>query len=99
MELVVGSLSDQPDGGMAGVLCTLTIRTQLELRPAPDAEGGPSRFVVIAGTGAAVGEGEAMGDGLGITLHSPELSRPLELTVTAADHRGERRIVWTPARE
>ena len=97
MELIVGSLSDQPDGGLAGVLCTLTIRTQLELRPVRREEtAGPPRFLVIGGTGATVGEGERLDDGFRLTILSPELSRPLDLRVRPADRGGEWHIIWSP---
>lgn len=96
MRLEVGSLSQQPDGALSGVLCTLTIRTQLELRPT-DAGRTPHRgFDAFAGTGACVGSGEHTPEGITMILRSPELIRPLQLLAIATERPGEWRIFWTP---
>ena len=82
-EIVIGCLTRHADGGFAGILSTLTINAQIELRPLREREDGD--FAVYAGGRFRLGSGRwspASRRGppeITMTLVAPELSSPLHV--------------------
>lgn len=93
MLITVGSLTRHVDGCLAGVLRTLTIRTQIELRPAGGLEAGAD-YDVLIGSGFIAGYATIAAACIEITVLSLEFPAPVRLravpvTPDAADWRLE----------
>lgn len=90
MLITVGSLTRHADGCLAGVLRTLTIRTQLELRPT-----GEKRYEVLIGSGFVAGYATATASTIEITVASLEFAAPVRLrAVPRTPDEEEWRLEW-----
>jgi uncharacterized protein (DUF736 family) len=96
MLMTVGTLTKHVDGCLAGVLRTLTVRTQIELRPVGDAVAGPN-FEVLVGSGFVAGHATSRRGVIDIVLLSPELHAPLRLrAIPRPPGSDEWQVVWEP---
>lgn len=97
MLITVGILSRHIDGCMSGVMRTLTIQTQIELRPIAAASGGPD-FEVMIGSGFVAGYATSNGDDIDIVVLSPEFASPVRLrAVRTGVSADEWQLVWNAA--
>ena len=93
MLITVGSLTRHADGCLTGVLRTLTIRTQIELRPASGLEA-VADYEVLIGSGFVAGYATIAGVCIEVAVLSLEFPAPVRLravpvTPDAADWRLE----------
>lgn len=90
MLIIVGSLTRHADGCLAGVLRTLTIRTQLELRPTA---GG--RYEVMIGSGFVAGYATSTATAIEITVLSLEFAAPVRIKAVPHTPEGDEwRLEW-----
>lgn len=97
MEVETGWLEMQSDGCLTGVLRTLTLNVQMELRPL-NREKPDEAYEVRVGGGWAMGEAkrDPLAQVIEIVIRSPELHRPIHLSAREQTGRNEWRMIWTP---
>jgi len=91
MLITVGVMTRHVDGCLSGVLRTLTIRTQIELRPVDTSDGGPD-FEVVIGSGFVAGYATSRGTEIDIVVMSLEFPQPVRMRAAPRD---ESRFEWT----
>jgi len=95
MKPILANLDRHPDGVLTGVLRTLSIRCQIEIRPR-DHDAGVTHYLMIASPDFLLGQGEQHGDpcvaSILFHLRAPELANELIARAEAAD--GDRWILY-----
>ncbi len=94
MRITVGVLSRHADGCLSGALRTLTIRSQIELRPIFAVGNGPD-FEVMIGSGFVAGHATWKGPEIEIVVMSLEFAAPVRMRAIArGPDRNEWQLVW-----
>lgn len=94
MLITVGILSRHADGCLTGILRTLTIRTQIELRPVDGATSGPD-FEVVIGSGFVAGYAVSDGASIDIVVASLEFVHPVRMRAVPKGPIGDEwLLVW-----
>lgn len=97
MRITVGVLSRHADGCLSGAVRTLTISSQIELRPISPVSDGPD-FEVMIGSGFIAGHATWNGPEIEIVVMSLEFAAPVRLRAIAHGPDGnEWQLVWDTA--
>lgn len=94
MRITVGVLTRHADGCLSGAVRTLTIRTQIELRPVTATVEG-QHFEVVIGSGFVAGHATMVGSEIDIVVLSPEFPAPVRMrAIPHGTATGEWQLVW-----
>ncbi len=96
MEVETGWLEMQSDGCLSGVLRTLTLNVQLELRRAAGDER-PTTYAVHVAGGWLMGEAKVDRETgtITIVINSPELPYAMTLSAKPHSNTGQWRMSWS----